>query len=65
MQQIPLWRRYVLTIEESANYFHIGEAKLRTLVDEHPYEDFYIMNGNRVLIKRERFEQFLDKASVI
>ncbi len=65
MQQIPLWRRYVLTIEEAANYFHIGEAKLRTIVDEHSYEDFYIMNGNRVLIKRERFEQFLDKASVI
>ncbi len=65
MQQIPLWRRYVLTIEEAANYFHIGETKLRTIVDEHPYEDFYIMNGNRVLIKRERFEQYLDKASVI
>ena len=44
---IPVWRRYTLTIEESARYYHIGEGKLRTLIDTHPNEDFYVMNGNR------------------
>ena len=51
---IPVWRRYTLTIEEAAGYYHIGEGKLRMLIDEHPNEDFYVMNGNRALIKREK-----------
>ena len=29
---IPVWRRYTLTIEEAARYYHIGEGKLRTLI---------------------------------
>ena len=33
---IPVWRRYTLTIEEAARYYHIGEGKLRTLIDAHP-----------------------------
>ena len=40
---IPVWRRYTLTIEEAARYYHIGEGKLRTLIDTHPNEDFYVM----------------------
>ena len=31
---IPVWRRYTLTIEEAARYYHIGEGKLRTLRSE-------------------------------
>ena len=57
---IPVWRRYTLTIEEAARYYHIGEGKLRTLIDAHPNEDFYVMNGNRALIKREKFERYLE-----
>lgn len=30
---IPVWCRYTLTIEEAARYYHIGEGKLRTLID--------------------------------
>lgn len=32
---IPVWRRYTLAIEEAAGYYHIGEGKLRMLIDEH------------------------------
>ncbi len=62
---IPVWRRYILTIEEAAMYYHIGEGKLRMIIEEHPDEDFYVMNGNRALIKREKFEQYLDQATVV
>ncbi|PWM21053.1 MAG: transposase [Collinsella tanakaei] len=62
---IPAWCRYTLTIDEAAGYYHIGEGKLRMLIDEHPNDDFYIMNGNRVLIKRKKFEQFLDQATAV
>lgn len=62
---VPVWRRYTLTSEEAAGYYHTGETKLRMLVDEHPNEDFFVMNGNRVLIKREKFEQYLDRAAAV
>ena len=62
---IPVWRRYTLTIEEAAGYYYIGEGKLRMLIDTHPNEDFYVMNGNRALIKREKFERYLDRATAV
>ena len=62
---IPVWRRYTLTIEEAAGYYHIGEGKLRMLIDQNPHEDFYVMNGNRALIKREKFERYLDQATAV
>ncbi len=62
---IPVWKRYALTITEAAEYYHIGENKLRMIADEHPEADFIIMNGNRILIKRHRFEEYLDHATVV
>lgn len=62
---IPVWERYVLTITEASNYYHIGENKLRMIAEEHTKEDFIIMNGNRVLFKRQKFEKFLDNATVV
>lgn len=62
---IPIWKRYALTITEAAEYYHIGENKLRMIADEHPEADFIIMNGNRILIKRQKFEGFLDHATVV
>ena len=62
---IPVWKRYVLTIVEAAAYYHIGEKKLRAIVEDHPNADFVVMNGNRVLIKKHRFEQFLDEITAV
>ena len=53
---ISVWRRTLLTIVEAAEFYHIGEKRLRMIVDMHPEGDFYLMNGNRVLIKRELFD---------
>ena len=52
-------------LTQAAGYYHIGENKLRTLIDKHPNDDFYVMNGNRALIKREKFERYLDQATVL
>ena len=62
---IPVWRRYTLTIEEAAGYYHIGEGKQRKPIDQIPHEDFYVMNGNRALNKREKFERYLDQATAV
>ncbi len=62
---IPVWKRYALTITEAADYYHIGENKLRMIAEEHPQADFIIMNGNRILLKKQKFEEFLDNATVV
>ena len=63
--QIPYWERYLLTIREAAEYFHIGEKKLCQIVEENSTADFIIMNGNRAMIKRKTFEQYLDQATAV
>lgn len=44
---IPIWEKYMLTIEEAAKYFRIGESKLRRFIDENPNAKWVLMNGNR------------------
>lgn len=62
---VPLWEKYTLTIREAADYFHVGEKKLRRIVEENPMADFVVMNGNRVMIKRKYFEQYIDQATAV
>ena len=64
-KDIPVWNRYLLTIVEAAQFYHIGEKKLRQLVDIYPNGDFYVQVGNKVLIKKERFEKFIDESTAI
>ena len=65
MKEIPVWEKYALTLREAAKYFHIGEKKMRQIVDDHMGANFLLESGNRVMIKRKLFEEFLDSASVI
>ena len=63
--EMPYWEKYMLTLREAAEYFHIGEKKMRQIVDENMNAKFLLESGNRVMIKRKLFEEFLDNASVI
>ena len=65
MIKIPYWEKYMLTLREAAEYFHIGEKKMRQIVEENMDAKFLLENGNRVMIKRKLFEEYLDKANVI
>lgn len=64
-KEIPIWERYVLTVEEAAQYFHVGENRIRALILEEPTANFYFRNGNRILIKRKLFESFIDMAEAV
>ena len=62
---IPIWQKYTLSIEEASRYFRIGEKKLRRLAEENPDAKWLIMNGNRLQIKRKQFEKVIDELEVI
>lgn len=63
--EIPYWEKYMLTLREAAEYFHIGEKKMRQIVDDNLDANFLLESGNRIMIKRRLFEEYLDRASVI
>lgn len=64
-QQIPFWERYTLSVEEAAQYFRIGENKLRRIISENKEANFLLWNGNRPQIKRGLFEKYIDNCNVV
>ena len=62
---VPICEKYTLSVQEAAEYFRIGETKLRRLAEEHKHAGWVIMNGNRLQIKRKAFERFIDATDAI
>ena len=54
--------KYCLNITEASEYFGIGEKKIRQLINENQQADFVLCNGSKYLIKRKKFEVFIDNA---
>lgn len=59
---VPLCEKYTLSIPEASAYFGICEKKLYQIVNEHSDADFLLCNGSKYLIKRKKFEQYIDDA---
>ena len=38
---IPIWKRYLLSVTEAAQFYHIGEKRLRQIVDNHARALFF------------------------
>lgn len=64
-KSVDIKDKFCLTITEASVYFNVGEKKLRTIINEHIGADFYLMNGVKVLIKRQKFEKFLEEMNSI
>lgn len=58
---IPIWRKYTLSVQEASKYFRIGDKKMRKLIEENPGANYILWNGTRPQIKRRLFEQYLDE----
>ena len=62
---VPVSDKYGLTIEEAAAYFGIGEEKIRKLLSNNPDADYLLTNGRKTIIKRKRFEEYLNNIDSI
>lgn len=62
-QNVPIWQKYMLTVDEATQYFGIGEKKIRNLILENVDTDFCftVQIGNKSLINRRKFEDFLNQ----
>lgn len=62
---VRICEKYALTVAEATIYFGIGEKKLRSMIADYNHLGLFIQNGVKYMIKRQKFEAFLNEASVI
>ncbi|MBO4694278.1 MAG: helix-turn-helix domain-containing protein [Clostridia bacterium] len=60
-QEIPIWEKSNLTLEEAAAYSGVGIHKIRQLTNSEKCE-FVLWVGSKRLIKRKKFDEYLEKA---
>ena len=61
-EDIPIWEKKCLTVEEAAAYSGIGERKLKALLMDKDCS-FRIARSDRLLIIREKLEKFIDSST--
>ena len=61
---MPVSDKYMLTIKEAAPYYNIGRKKLRRLAEDN-LGVFSVYSGNRFLIVKPKFEEFIHNSSEI
>ena len=61
---VPIWEKANLTIDEAAAYFGIGTNKLREITSN-PDCEFVIRVGAKRLIKRKKFERYLEDVDTV
>ena len=62
---VPVWEKYALNLKEAVQYFGIGERKLQMIADKNRDTGIVIYNGVKLLFKRQKFEEWLDKTNAI
>lgn len=63
--EIPIWNKYLLSIEEAASYFHIGVNKMHRLVSQNTNAPWVLWNSNRAMIKRKTFENYIERINAL
>ena len=61
---VPLCEKWLLSIEEAAAYFGVGQNRLAKLASQAGCK-FVVFVGNTKRIKRKKFEEFLDEQYAI
>lgn len=57
-QDIPVYKKFLLTIPEAASYYNIGASRIEAMLKEDDCP-FVFMSGNRRLVKREEFDNYI------
>ena len=61
---VPLHEKFLLSVVEAAAYFGIGQNRISELALQDGCK-FVVFVGNKKLIKRKKFEEFLDEQYAI
>lgn len=61
---VPIWEKLCLTIDETTKYSNIGRDKLLEITSD-PCCDFVIWKGTHRLIKRKKFEEYINRITTL
>lgn len=64
-QTVDIKDKVLLTFSEAAQYYNIGENKLRNMASMERNPSWLLYNGSKALIKRVQLEQILLKTASI
>ncbi len=64
VNDVPIWLRVNLTLEEASQYFGIGVTRIKEISNKENCP-FVLWNGKKRLIKRKQFEEYLSKQYLI
>ena len=65
IEKVPIKEKVLLTVNEAAEYFGVGHTAIRKFLYDRE-EEFCVRVGNRLLIKREKFENYIkDEVTVM
>ena len=59
--EMPFWLKLNMTIKEAAAYSNIGINRIEELLKQ-PKCNFVLYVGNKKLVKRKEFEQYISKS---
>ena len=59
--EMPFWLKLTLTIKEAAAYSNIGINKIEELLKQ-PKCNFVLYVGNKKLVKRKEFEEYISRS---
>lgn len=57
--------KFLLSVKEASDLFGIGQHRLRKILSEDYECKYHLMIGRVIKIKREQFEDFINKTSQI
>lgn len=61
VNKIPIWEKLNLTVEEASEYSNIGVNKIREISNDDNCP-FVLWIGNKRLIKRRKFDEYIERA---
>lgn len=61
LEMVPVWKKTTLTLDEATAYSGLGRDKLVELSDNEDC-DFVLWVGRKRLFKREKLDEYINKA---
>lgn len=58
-KSIPYNQRYGLSLNEASIYFGIGKTRLKEILSNDNEAKYMFKNGNKIIVKRQEFENYL------
>lgn len=65
MNEVPVWNKVLLTVEEASEYTNIGVNRMRDLLYAPDCPFALYISSNRALVKRKALEEYIESHIIL